>query len=408
MVITGTGVITPIGLSVSDFWSSLLAGRTGVDEITSFDASHLPTRIAAEVRGFNHLAYMPYRVGRRLDKFAQFGLAAGLQAVEEAKLDLDDDLVWRTGALLGSAYGPGQFIQTSTLAMAAGGPQKVPAYMAAAASNDSAAGALAMQLGLRGPSAAVSTACATGATCIGDAFRQIRHGYSDVMLAGGTDSTITPLDMVSASNTGALSRRNGDPSRASRPFDRDRDGFVMGAGAGVVVLEEAEFARRRGAPILAELAGYGATTDVHHPTAPDPTGTGARAAIRAALDDAELGPDDIDYVNAHGTSTVINDRLETAVLRSVFGDRATRIPISSIKSMTGHMIGAAGAVELIATARAAAEGVVPPTVNCDDPEDTGLNFVPHEPQEHRVRAAISNSFGFGGHNAVLVVRPWAH
>jgi 3-oxoacyl-[acyl-carrier-protein] synthase II len=410
VVVTGCGVISPVGLTVAGFWSSLLAGRSGVAEISRFDASGLPVRIAGEVRGFDPADYLPHQVSRRIDSYAQYALAAGQQAVEAAKLELTGAPAGvdggRVGVLVGAAYGPVQTIQHSVRTLDARGVRRVSPHFAAASSVDSAAGELARRLGARGPSGSVSTACATGSTCIGEAMRHIQHGYADVMLAGGADDAITELDVGSTDLAGALSRRNHEPAAASRPFDRGRDGFVMAAGAGVLVLEEAGHALRRGAPILAELAGYGSTTDVHHATAPHPEGRAAQAAMRLALADAGITAGQVDHVNAHGTGTRQGDRAELAAIRAVLGERAPQTPISAVKSMTGHLLGAAGAVELVATIESIRTGMVPPTLNCDDPEDPELDLVAHHARRHPVTVAISNSFGFAGHNAVLVVRAW--
>ncbi|MFH8407845.1 beta-ketoacyl-ACP synthase II [Streptomyces sp. NPDC018019] len=406
VVITGCGAISPIGNTVEEFWAAATAGRSGIRPITRYDVATLPTRFAGEVVDFDPKPYMPNKVGRRLDRFAQFGLAAALQAMEQAGLTIGEELATRTAVLVGSGYGPGQLMQAAIHDLRDHGRRRMTPYLASGGSLDSAAGEIASRFGARGPSGATVTACATGATCVGDALRMIRHGYADVAIAGGADDAVNPLDLAAAANAGALSRRDDDPHLVSRPFDRQRDGFVMGAGAGIVVLEDAEHAVRRGATILAEAAGYGATTDAYHSTHPHPEGLAARRAMTDALDDAGMRPEDIDHISAHGTGTQLNDRIESAAIRAVLGDHAPRVPISSLKSMTGHMIGAAGAVELIAAVQTIRTGTVPPTVNCDDPEDTGLDYVPHRARTHPVRAVLSNSFGFGGHNAVLVVRAW--
>ncbi|MCK1820282.1 beta-ketoacyl-ACP synthase II [Streptomyces sp. XM83C] len=403
VVVTGTGVISPVGHTVQDFWAAVTDGRSGIRRITRYDADTLPTPLAGEITGFDPRAYMPNRTARRLDRYAQFALAAALEATDQAKLEVTEELAPRTAVLVGSGYGPGQMTLAAVLDLDRGGRRAMTPYLAAGGSLDSASAEIAAHLGARGPSGALVAACATGATAIGDALRLIRHGYADVVVAGGSDDAVNPLDLAAAANVGALSRST-DPARASRPFDRARDGFVMGAGAGVVVLEAAEHAERRGARILAEIAGYGVTTDAYHATHPHPEGVAVRQAMTDALDDAGVTPGDIDYICAHGTSTPLNDRIESAAVREVFGEHAPRVPISSLKSMTGHMIGAAGAVELIATVQTVRTGVIPPTVNCDDPEDPGLDYVPHRARRRRTRVALSNSFGFGGHNAVLVVR----
>lgn len=406
VVVTGVGVISPVGLDVDTFWSNLIEGRSGVAPIDSFDVTDLSTTIAAQVRGFDPSAYMPHKVSRRLDSFARFGLAAAVQAVEDAKPPPADVLNPRLGVLVGSGYGSNALQHSLYDRFAERGPRAVPPYAAAALSVDSPSAEIALRFGAGGPSGSISTACATGTMSIGEAAMWIRTGRADMVIAGGCDDSITRFDMASTGITGALSRRNNDPERACRPFDRDRDGFVMGAGAAVVILEEAGHAARRGAAIYAEIAGYAATTDAFHPTAPRPDGAGAAAVMRLALQDAGLDPAEIDYINAHGTGTLLNDRIETLAIRNVFGEHAPGIPISSIKALTGHMIGAAGAAELIATIKSITTGLVPPTINCDEPEDEELDYVPHRARPMRVRNALSNSFGFGGHNSALVVREW--
>ncbi|TDC70295.1 beta-ketoacyl-[acyl-carrier-protein] synthase II [Actinomadura sp. GC306] len=406
VVVTGTGAVSPIGVTADEFWAGLLAGRSGAHPITGFDAAELPVRIAAEVRDFDPDVYLERKLSRRLDGYAQYAIAAAYQATAQAKLPVGDGAGDGTAVYVGSAYGADKLMTIALNTMRERGYRAMSPFYAANSGVDSAAGEIAMLLGATGPSNSMSTACATGATCIGEATRLIRHGYADVAVAGAADDCVTPLNISTTARAGALTRRNDDPERASRPFDRDRDGFLMGAGAGVVVLESAEHALARDAEILAELAGYGSSTDAYHVTAPHPEGRGARTAIRQAMQDAGLAPADVDYVNAHGTGTVMNDRVEAAAIRAELGEHAERIPISSIKSMTGHTLGAAGALELIASIRTIREGVIPPTINCDDPEDAGLDFVPHEARRQEVRTVLSNSFGFGGRNAVLAVTRW--
>lgn len=408
VVLTGCGVVSPIGNDVTSFWTSLIAGRSGVAPITRFDASGIPVRIAGDVTGFDPSGYLPRPTARRLDRFALFAVAAADEAMRQAKLDFetDSEAASRVGVLIGSGYGPGTLLQNATRLLAGMGYEKLSPFLAAVAATDNAAYQVAAKVGAGGPTGAVSTACASGTTAIGEAASQIRGGVVDVMVAGGSDDPITPVDIAAAARAGALSRRNDDPQAASRPFDRGRDGFVMGAGAGIVVLESADHALARGAEILAELVGYGATTDSAQLTAPHPEGLGARRAMLRALDQAGVAPDEIDYVNAHGTSTKLNDAMEGAVIRSVLGGHAPRTPISSIKSMTGHMIGAAGAVEAITLVQTIRTGVVPPTINCVDPEDPELDYVPGTARRHAVDTAMSNSFGFGGHNAVVILKRW--
>ncbi|AQT74959.1 MULTISPECIES: beta-ketoacyl-ACP synthase II [Streptomyces] len=406
VVITGAGVVTALGNTVEDLWAALVAGRSGIGPITRFDASDLPTRIAAEVVDFDPLEYMSRRESRRMDHFGRYAVAASVQAMKQSGLEMPEGTGHRLGVLIGSGYGANIAGIAAVEQMLERGPKSINSNYAIGGAPDNPSGEVAMRYGAEGPTGAIITACATGATCVGEAVHMIRAGRVDAVIAGGADDPISRLDVAAMANLRALTRRNDEPHRASRPFDRARDGFVFGAGAGIVVVEELEHALRRGAPILAEIVGYGATTDAYHSTAPHPEGLGARRALTAALEDGGLRPEDVDYINAHGTSTVLNDRTEVETIRAVFGDHATRIPISSIKSMIGHLIAGAGTVELIATMQAMAHGIVPPTLNCDDPEDTELNFVPNRAQEHTVRTAISNSFGFGGHNAVLAVRRW--
>lgn len=406
VVITGTGVVTAIGQTVDEFWDALVAGRSGIRTLTSIDTTGLATRIGAEIVGFDPVSYMSRVASRRMDHFSWFAVAAAKQAMEQSGLTMTEENGHRLGVLMGTGYAANVAAGNALDALISRGPKGVSTSYATGASPDNASSEIALQYGAEGPTAALVSACATGTSCVGEAMWMIRQGRVDAMIAGGSDDPITRLDIAAMCNIRALSRRNDEPERASRPFDRDRDGFVLGAGGGALVLEEAEFARRRGATILAEVVGYGATTDAYHATAPHPEGRGARRAIRDALDDARLDPADIDYINAHGTSTPLNDPTEVAAVRAVLGERATRIPVSSQKSMIGHLIGGAGAVELVATVQTLNTGVVPPTLNCDDPLDTEMNFVPHTAQKHDVRTALSNSFGFGGHNAVLAVRAW--
>ncbi|MFE6738009.1 beta-ketoacyl-ACP synthase II [Streptomyces tubercidicus] len=406
VVITGAGVVTAIGSTVEDYWSALLDGRSGIAPITAFDCSDLPTRIAAEIVDFDPTRYMSRISSRRMDRFSWFAVAAAAQAMEQSKLTVDEGKGHRLGALIGSGYGANIAGIEAVERLRERGPRGVSTGYAIGGSPDNPSSEIAMLYGAEGPTGAIITACATGTTCVGEAMHMIREGRVDAVIAGGSDDPITRLDVAAMSNVRALSRRNDEPERASRPFDRGRDGFVFGAGAGVVVVEEAEHAMRRGATILGEVIGYGATTDAYHATAPHPEGRGSQRAIRMALSDAGITPSEVDYINAHGTSTVLNDSTEIAAIRAVFGDHASRVPISSQKSMIGHLIAGAGTVEMIATLKALATGWVPPTLNCDDPEDPELNFVPNEPQRHDVRTAVSNSFGFGGHNAVLAIRRW--
>jgi 3-oxoacyl-[acyl-carrier-protein] synthase II len=404
-VVTGCGIVSPVGHTVAEFWSALATGTTGIRRISRYAPEDLPVQFAGEVVDFEPTRFMAPRMARRLDRYAQFALAATAEAVEQAKLELDDEeRAARTAVLVGSGYGATQQWHAQSVVLHTQGRRKMSPYFASTGALDNASAEIAVQLGAHGQSAAIVAACATGAVSVGEGLRLIRHGYADVVIAGGSDDGVNPIDLSSCANAGAITRRDDDPAKISRPFDRGRAGFVMGAGAGVVILESETHARARGAEILAEVAGYAGTTDAFHSTRPHPEGLGARRAMTMALDDAGLRPDEIDYISAHGTSTQLNDRIESAAIRAVFGDHAPSVPISSIKSMTGHMIGAAGTVELIAAIQSIRTGIIPPTLNCDDPEDPGLDYVPHHAREHRTRTVLSNSFGFGGHNAVLVVR----
>ncbi|MBP2473366.1 3-oxoacyl-[acyl-carrier-protein] synthase II [Crossiella equi] len=406
VVVTGTGAVTPIGLSVDETWSALLEGRSGIAPITGFDTSAYPTQFAGQVKGFDIDAYLPKRVSRRVDPYGQYAIAAALQAVEQAKLTIDEELAPKVGIWIGTGYGPSQTSQQVALDVEAKGIRGVSPYSPVTASPDSPTGELSMLLGAQGPNGSCSMACASGTDAIGHALRLIQFGQADVMVVGGAEANITEPDIAGGVLGRSLSRRSDDPTRACRPFDVDRDGFVLASGSGFLVLEEMNRALERGVPILAEIVGYGSTSDAHHWTAPHPEALGARRAIQGALDDAGLTPADVGYINAHGTSTPLNDPTETSAIRQVFGEHATRVPVSSTKSMTGHMIGAAGAFEMVACVQVLNTGIVPPTINCDNPIDPEMNYVPHTPQQHDVRVTMSNSFGFGGHNAVLVAKKW--
>jgi 3-oxoacyl-[acyl-carrier-protein] synthase II len=406
VVVTGWGAVTPLGLSVAETWSGLIAGRSGIGTVTCVESADLPTDLAGEVTGFDPARYMKPRQERRTDPYAQYAFAAAAEAMTMAGAHVPDEDADRVGVLIGSGYGPMTSIGRQVTVLNEHGPRRVSPFAQITGAIDAAACEIGFEYGAMGPTRALSSACASGADAIGEAARWIRLGIVDVAIAGGAEHILTRLDLASSGNAHALAPRTTTPAEASRPFDEDRTGFVMSAGAGVVVLESARHAASRGAAVLAEVAGYAASSDAHHWTAPHPEGRGIRAAMRSALRDAGLGADDVDYVNAHGTSTRLNDQAELDALRGVYGELIERIPVSSTKSMTGHMIGAAGAVEAIVGGLAIQEGVVPPTVNCHKPIDRTVNFVPHEAQQHRIDVVMSNSFGFGGHNAVLVLRRW--
>lgn len=405
VVITGMGALTPIGQDVPDFWEGLQEGRSGVRSISRFDPSGFPTTIAAEIPDYDPLDHFEAKVARRMSRFAQYGLVAAREAVRHAQLEMDRVDPVRVGVMVGTGSGGLDRIQEEYQKVLQNG--KLSPYLAPAMLANMASGEIAIALGAKGPSAAVVTACATGSSCIGEAMRMIQYGEADVMIAGGTEAPITPLGLAAFSRIRALSRRNGEPQKACRPFDRERDGFVAGEGAGVVVLESLEHALQRGVPILAELIGYGATTDAHHITAPSPDGAVAAEAMIRALADAGLSPKQVDYINAHGTSTRANDAVETMAVKRVFGEAAYRVPISSIKSMIGHLLGAAGSVELIASVETIRHGVIPPTINFEMPDEgLDLDYVPNTARKRDVQVVMSNSFGFGGHNVSLIVRRW--
>ncbi|MBT2381685.1 beta-ketoacyl-ACP synthase II [Streptomyces sp. ISL-111] len=404
VVVTGRGAVTPLGPNWAGTWEGLLAGRSGVGKVTGFEVDDLPVRIGAEVRGFDPLAHVERPIVRRTDWTIQAVIAAARMALAEAGLEVDDVLAPRVGVAVGSIIGSSRIASRNAAAMSAEGYGGVSPHVFPTM-GVSAAAEVCLAVGARGPSAEMVAACATGTVCIGEAARWIREGRADVAVAGGMDA-FDRLELAAAARARVLSRRTGDPAGASRPFDRDRDGFVMGAGAGVLVLESAEHAVRRGARIRAEIAGYATTTDAHHLTAPAPDGAQMDRAMRESLEAARVTTAEVDYINAHGTGTLLNDTSEMRAVQRVYGDRAARVPISSTKSMTGHLLAAGGAVEAAVISEVLGTGLVPPTINCDDPEFPGINFVPHKTQEHQVRVAVSHSFGFGGHNAVLVMRRW--
>ncbi|MDR7417537.1 MAG: beta-ketoacyl-ACP synthase II [Armatimonadota bacterium] len=408
VVVTGLGVVSPIGIGHEAFWSGLMAGRSGVGEVTRFDASAFQTRIAAEVRDFDPTAFMDRKEVRRNDRFVQFAYAATRLAMEHAGFAITPANAYRTGVLIGSGIGGATTWEDQHRTLIERGPDRVSPFFVPMMIVNMASGVTAILTGAKGPSSCVVTACATGGNAIGDAVRIVQRGDADVMLAGGSEAAITPLSMAGFCSMKAMSTRNDEPSRACRPFDATRDGFVMGEGAGVVVLEALEHAEARGAPIMAEILGYGSTTDAFHITQPDPEGDGAARSMAAAIADAGIGPEEIDYVNAHGTSTPYNDRLETLAIKRVFGDHARRLAVSSTKSMTGHLLGAAGGVEFIACVLALRHQALPPTINYTVPDpDCDLDYVPNTARPARARTVMSNAFGFGGHNAVLIVRAYA-
>jgi 3-oxoacyl-[acyl-carrier-protein] synthase II len=405
VVVTGIGVVTPIGIGTEAFWDGLMTGRSGAGPITQFDASNLPVSIACEVGDFDAKGHVDPREIGRTDRFTQMAVVAASLAWDDLGWDGPPCPSDRIGVIVGSGIGGLSTIEQSHSALEKGGPRRVSPFMVPRLMPNAGAGAIAMKYGLHGPNYAPSSACATGAHAIGEAYRFLREGLTDVMIAGGTEAALTPLSISAFARMGALSRRNDEPERASRPFDKGRDGFVFGEGAGVLVLERREYAEERGADILCELSGYGASADAFHVTQPDPEGAGAALAMRKALEDAKAAPDEVDYINAHGTSTPYNDRVETVAIKAALGVESKRVPVSSTKSQTGHLLGAAGAVEAAACVLAIKHGVIPPTINLEDSDDEcDLDYVAEGPREAKVSLAISNSFGFGGQNACLAFR----
>lgn len=405
VAVTGVGVVTPIGIGKDRFWNALLEGRSGVRRIQSFDPTPFPTQIAAEVHDFDPLDFMDRKEARRNDRFVQFAIAATRMALEDADFRITPENRDRVGVVLGSGIGGANTWEEQHRVLLERGPDRVSPFFIPMLISNMAAGMVSIVFGARGPNTSVVTACATGGHCIGDAFKIIQRGDADAMIAGGTEAAITALSIAGFCSMKAMSTRNHEPERAVRPFDRDRDGFVMGEGAGVVILEDLERARARGARIYCEVVGYGMSADAYHITQPDPEGEGAAQSMARCLEDAGLSPQEVDYINAHGTSTPYNDKFETLAIKRVFGDHAYRLAVSSTKSMTGHLLGAAGGVELIACALSVHEGVLPPTINYETPDpDCDLDYVPNRARPAPVRVALSNAFGFGGHNCTLAVR----
>jgi len=409
VVITGMGAITPIGNNLADYWEGLTTGRNGIGPITHFDASAHACRIAGEVKGFKPEDYMDRKEAKRMDRFSQFGAAAAKQAVADANLEITDANAERIGVLLGSGVGGIKVMEDQQTVYLNKGPSRCSPFMIPMMIANMAAGLTAIQIGAKGPNSCTVTACAAGANAVGDAFRQIKWNYADAMVCGGAEAAITPLSMAGFAACRALSSRNDDPEHACRPFDVGRDGFVMGEGAGLLVLEELEHAKARGARIYAEVVGYGMTCDAYHMTLPVPGGLGAARAIELCLKDAGIKPNEISYINAHGTSTPANDKTETAAIKHALGEENARnIAISSTKSMTGHLLGGSGGIEAVATALAIYNDKLPPTINLAEPDpECDLDYVAHQVREAKVEVALSNSFGFGGHNVTLAMRKYS-
>ncbi len=407
VVITGMGAITPLGADVPTLWAGLAAGKSGIRQLQSFDTSQYDCKIGGEVLGFEPAKHFKNpKEARRTDRYAQLAMAAAKEAIAQSGIEslgekLDRD---RVGVIVGSGIGGLQSLESEHKQLITKGPARISPFMIPMMISNMASGMISMELGYRGPNFSVVTACATANNCIGEGWRLIRDQEADVIVAGGSEAACINLGIGGFAAMRALSLRNDEPEKASRPFDRDRDGFVMAEGAGVVVLEEYEHAKKRGAVILGELTGYGLTADAHHLTAPAPEGAGAQRAMKNAMNRAGLKAEEIGYINAHGTSTPQGDIAETQAVKHVFGAQAKKVPMSSTKSMTGHLLGAAGAVELIACIKAIETGILPPTINLDNPDaECDLDYVPHKARESKIRAAMSNSFGFGGHNACLIV-----
>ncbi len=405
VLVTGTGVVSPLGNDTESLWEGLTAGRSGAGPITRFDTSTYGTRFACEVKDFTSEGILDRKEAKRMDRFVQYAVVATHEAIRTAGLDLEAVDRTRVGVVIGSGIGGMETFEEQHSNLVHKGPGRVSPFFIPMMIVDMAAGQVSIQFGLQGPNFATVSACASGAHAIGEALRLLRAGDADVILAGGSEATITPMALAGFGNARALSTRNDDPARASRPFDADRDGFVIGEGAAMLVLETEDHARRRGATPLAELCGYGATGDAYHMTAPCVDGEGAARAMRRALADARLPLEQVQYVNAHGTSTPAGDPAEVSAIKSVFGEHARRLMVSSTKSMTGHLLGAAGGIEAVATVLTLARGVVPPTINLERPDPTcDLDFVPAQARTHRVTGALSNSFGFGGHNVTLALK----
>jgi 3-oxoacyl-[acyl-carrier-protein] synthase II len=405
VVVTGLGLVTPIGNSVEATWAGLMAGRSGVDYIKKFDASDFPVRIAAEVKDFDPLDYVEKKEARKMGSFIHYAIAASDEALRDSGLRITPEIAERVGTYISSGIGDFWAIEREHSKLLKEGPGRVSPFFIPSAIVNLAAGQVSIRTGAKGPNSATATACSAGAHAIGDSFKIIQRGDADVMICGGAESAITPMSVAGFAAMRALSTRNDDPPRASRPFDAERDGFVIGEGAGIMILEELEFARRRGARIYAEIAGYGMTADAYHITQPDETASGAVRVMQMAMRDAGVRPEQVGYINAHGTSTPYNDRLETLAIKKAFGEHAYRLAVSSTKSMTGHLLGAAGGIEAVFSVLAIARKMIPPTINYTTPDpDCDLDYVPNEPREAQIECALSNSFGFGGTNAALLFR----
>jgi len=407
VVITGLGAITPIGNDLESYWQALLAGKSGVGPITHFDASQHTTRIAAEVKGFDPHQFMDRKDAKRMDRFSQFAVATSQQALADAQLEINDLNAEQIGVMIGTGTGGLKVMEDQQEIYLDRGPSRCSPFMVPMMISNMAAGLTAIHTGAKGPNSCTVTACAAGSNAIGDAFRLVQQGYAQAMICGGTEAAVTPLGVAGFASARALSVRNDDPQAASRPFDRDRDGFVIGEGCGILILESLDHALSRGAKIYAEIIGYGMTCDAYHMTAPVPGGAGAARCMQLALKDAGITPEQVSYVNAHGTSTPVNDPTETQAIKTALGASAYQIAVSSTKSMTGHLLGGSGGIEGVAAAMTVYHDQVPPTINLENPDDNcDLDYVPNQSRQMPVEVALSNSFGFGGHNVTLVFQKY--
>lgn len=405
VVVTGMGVISPVGSGTEKFWKALLAGQSGIRPITHFDTTHFDCKICGNVIDYRPLDYFSTKEARHLSEFIQYAVVATKEAITNSKIDFKNIDLTRMGVIIGSGIGSLRTMEEEYNNYLRKGPKRISPFLIPKLIVNEAAGQVSIMTGARGPNTCVSTACATASNAIGDAFRIIQYRDADVMIAGGTESATTILGVGGFTALKALSTRNDHPEKASRPFDLNRDGFVMAEGAGIVILESLEHAQKRDAPILAEMVGYGRSSDAFHVTAPDETGTGAALAMELAMKDAGLKPDDISYINAHGTSTKLNDKVETIAIKKVFNEKSKKIPVSSIKSMVGHLLGAAGGVEFIVCVKAVMDDIVPPTINYETPDpECDLDYVPNTARKLTVHVAMSNSLGFGGHNATVIIK----
>jgi len=407
IVITGIGIVSPIGTGNSEFQAALKAGKSGISLIEHFDVANFSTKISGYIKDFDPEKYIDKKKAKRMARFAQLGLTAAKFAVEDSGIDFSKEDLSRVGVITGTGMGGLEVMEEEERTLIEKGPRRVSPFLIPMMISNILPGEIAIQYGAKGPNYAVTSACSSANHAMGDALNMLRGGYADVMISGGAEAVITPLGLAGFSNMKAVSSRNDEPTKASRPFDKDRDGFVMGEGSGIVILETLEHALARGAKIYAELAGYGASDDAYHITAPDPEGTAAILAMEKAIADAGVSKDDVDYINAHGTSTGLNDKTETLAIKKVFGDRAYKIPISSTKSMTGHLLGAAAGVELVAVVLSMQGGFIHPTINYTTPDpDCDLDYVPNTAREKQITCAISNSLGFGGHNSTVVIKKY--